>query len=77
MSKTLCHMPCSLFMTNQNMSDRAIKNWVVHRKNRSPGQAEDDLNSLEFEGLNQGLSTIGVHIAIPGLLLNGTGLVLL
>ena len=52
------HMARTLLVAHQYMADRRINNRVIHRQNSATGQAEHHLYTLEFEGSDEGLTTV-------------------
>ena len=60
----LGHVTRALFVAHEHVTDRGLDDRVVDRQDRSAGQAEHHLDSLELEGLHQGFATVagvGAH----------------
>jgi hypothetical protein len=51
----LGHVTGALLVAYENVADGGVDDWVVHRQDGSPGQAEHDLHPFHLEALYQGL----------------------
>jgi hypothetical protein len=54
-------MPGALFVANEDVSNRALEQRVVGRKDATSGKTEDDLGIAHFEALNEGLGAGQLH----------------
>jgi hypothetical protein len=49
----LGHVAGALLVAHEDVADRRVDDRVVHREDRAAGQAEDHLDALHLEALDQ------------------------
>ena len=59
----LGHVAGALFVADEHVTDGALDDRVVDGQDRTAGQPEDDLDALQLEGLDEGLSPVHGAIA--------------
>ena len=62
--ETLGHVPGALLVAHEDVADRRVEDRVVDGKDRAARQSEDDLDTLELEGLDQRLSSVELHVRL-------------
>ena len=60
----LGHVAGALLVAHEDVADRRVDDRVVHGEDGAAGQAEDDLDALHLEGLDQCLATVHVLLMV-------------
>ena len=58
------HVAGALLVAHEDVADRRIEDRVVDGEDGAARQSEDDLDTLELEGLDQCLSSVELHVRL-------------
>ena len=57
-------MAGALLVAHEDVANRRIEDGVVDREDGAARQSENDLDTLEFEGFDQCLSSVELHVRL-------------